>query len=58
MYTLQYFLCYTLMLQNYSTDYSTDKYFITAIENYFPVFAQPDINTRGVGRILDGYANP
>ena len=24
----------------------------------FPVFAQPDINTRGVGRILDSYANP
>ena len=24
----------------------------------FSVFAQPDINTRGVGRILDSYANP
>ena len=29
-------------------------YFIKAIENFFPVF---DINTRGVGRILDSYAN-
>ena len=29
-----------------------------AIENLFPVFAYPDINTRGVGRILDSYANP
>ena len=27
-----------------------------AIENFFPVFAKPDINTRGVGRILDSYA--
>ena len=35
-----------------------ESYFIKAIENFFPVFAQPDINTRGVGRILDGYANP
>ena len=24
----------------------------------FSVFAYPDINTRGVGRIRDGYANP
>ena len=29
-----------------------------AIENFFPVFALPDTNTRGVGRILDSYANP
>ena len=29
-----------------------------AIENFFPVFAYPAINTRGVGRILDSYANP
>ena len=29
-----------------------------AIENFFPVFAYPDINTRGVGRILDSYVNP
>ena len=29
-----------------------------AIENFFPVFASPDINTRAVGRILDSYANP
>ena len=35
-----------------------------AIENFFPAFAYPDINTRGVGRILptplvfiSGYAN-
>ena len=27
------------------------------IENFFAVFAEPDINTRGVGRILDSYAN-
>ena len=33
------------------------SYFIKAIEHYFPVFAAPDINTRGVGRILDSYAN-
>ena len=35
-----------------------ESYFIKAIENFFPVFAYPDINTRGVGRILDSYANP
>ena len=34
------------------------SYFIKAIENFFLVFAWPDINTRGVGRILDSYANP
>ena len=34
------------------------SYFIKAIENFFPVFAKPDINTRGVGRIRDSYANP
>ena len=34
------------------------RYLIIAIEIVFPVFAQPDINTRGVGRILDSYANP
>ena len=38
--------------------FSRESYFIKAIENFFPVFAQPDINTRGVGRILDSYANP
>ena len=27
-------------------------------KNFFPVFAQPDINTRKVERILDSYANP
>ena len=36
----------------------TKSYFIKAIENFFPVFAYPDINTRGVGRIRDSYANP
>ena len=35
-----------------------ESYFIKAIENFFPEFAYPDINTRGVGRILDSYANP
>ena len=38
--------------------FSRESYFMKAIENYFPVFAYPDINTRGVGRILDSYANP
>ena len=38
--------------------FSWESYFIKAIENSFPVFASPDINTRGVGRILDSYANP
>ena len=37
---------------------SRESYFIKAIENFFPVFAYPDINTRGAGRILDIYANP
>ena len=38
--------------------FSRESYFIKAIENFFLVFAYPDINTRGVGRILDSYANP
>ena len=38
--------------------FSRESYFMKAIENFFPVFAYPDINTRGVGRILDSYANP
>ena len=38
--------------------FSRESYFIKAIENFFPVFAYPDINTRGVGRILDSYGNP
>ena len=38
--------------------FSLESYFIKAVENLFPVFAYPDINTRGVGRILDSYANP
>ena len=29
--------------------FSREIYFIKAIENIFPVFAWPDINTRGVG---------
>ena len=38
--------------------FSRESYFIKAIENFFPVFAYPDINTRGVGRILDSHENP
>ena len=38
--------------------FSRESYFIKAIENVFPVFAYPDINTRGVGRIHESYANP
>ena len=38
--------------------FSQESCFIKAIENFFPVFAYPDINTREVGRILDSYANP
>ena len=38
--------------------FSRESYFIKAIENFFPVFAYPDIKTRGVGRILHSYANP
>ena len=30
--------------------FSRESYFIKAIENFFPAFAQPDINTRGVGK--------
>ena len=44
--------------------FSEESYFLKAIEHFFPVFAYPDINTRGVGRILptplvfiSGYAN-
>ena len=28
--------------------FSRESYFIKAIENFFPVFAYPDVNTRGV----------
>ena len=28
------------------------------MENFFPLFAYPDINTRGVGKFLNSYANP
>ena len=38
--------------------FSRERYFIKAIENFFSVFAYPDINTRGAGRIFDSYANP
>ena len=38
--------------------FSLERYFIKAIENFFPLFAYPDKNTRGVGKILDSYANP
>ena len=38
--------------------FSRESYFIKSVENFFPVFAYPDINTRGVGRILGSYANP
>ena len=38
--------------------FSEESYFIKAIENFFPVFAYPDINTRGVEKILYSYANP
>ena len=34
------------------------SHFIKAMQNIFPVFAYPDINTRGAGRIRDSYANP
>ena len=36
--------------------FSRESYFIKAIENVFPVFAYPDINTREGERILDSYA--
>ena len=36
--------------------FSGESYFIKAIENFFPVFAYPHINTRGVGRIRESYA--
>ena len=29
-----------------------------AIENFFPVFAYPDMNTQGIVGNLDSYANP
>ena len=38
--------------------FSREIYFIKATENFFSLFAQPDNNTLGVGRILDSYANP
>ena len=38
--------------------FSRESYFIKAIEKFFLVFPYPDINTRGVGRILHSYANP
>ena len=50
----------SLLISNLNKEvflFSRESYFIKAIENFFLVFAQPDINTRGVGRILDSYAN-
>ena len=38
--------------------FSWECYFIKTIEYFFPVFAYPDINTQGAGRILNGYTNP
>ena len=38
--------------------FSRESYVIKAIKTFFPVFAKPEINTRGDGRILDSYANP
>ena len=35
-----------------------EKYFIKAIGDFFHVYTKPHLNTRGVGRILDSYANP
>ena len=31
--------------------FSLESFFVKAIENFFPVFAYPDINTRGVGKV-------
>ena len=36
----------------------SEKLIYKAIDNFSPVFAWPYINTNGVGRILDSYANP
>ena len=38
--------------------FSEESYFIKATQNFFPVFAYPDINTWGVEKILYSYANP
>ena len=35
--------------------FSRESYFIKSIETSFSVLAYPDINTRGVGRILHSY---
>ena len=53
----QEFLCQSVPYKEFCV-FSPESHFIKAIENFFPEFAQPDINTRGVGRILEGYANP
>ena len=55
-YTQSAFYSWSAVCSPQSAFY-TDR-FIKAIENFFPAFAQPDINTRVVGRILDSYANP
>ena len=38
--------------------FSGKLFYKSNVENFFPVFAYPDINPRGVGRILDSYGNP
>ena len=38
--------------------FSRESYYKSNRKLSFPVFAYPDVNTRGVGRILDSYANP
>ena len=38
--------------------FSGKLFYKSNVENLFPVFAYPDINPRGVGRILDSYGNP
>ena len=64
---MQDFKYKTLWLKNFSSNqclnkefcvFSWENYFIKAIETFFHVFAYPDINTKGVGRILNSYANP
>ena len=38
--------------------FSRESYFYKSYRKLFSVFALRDINTRGVGRILDNNANP
>ena len=46
----QMLIVYTNVLVNSAVLFKQQK--------MFSVFAQPDINTRGIGRIRDSYANP